>query len=167
LGVSKKQEAPENYFLGKFGSIGLAILFVIHLLLPLRHHLFQGDVAWTEEGHRYSWRMMLRHKTGKGSFTVKGTGGQSEVVRPHTLMNAKFARKMYTHPDMIWQTGQHIKSIYEKKGWKEVGVYANIQCRLNYRKYQNFVDPEIDLGSEPWDFFKSKSWILPEEKEED
>eukprot|EP01108_Squamamoeba_japonica_P000146 TRINITY_DN1017_c0_g1_i2.p1 TRINITY_DN1017_c0_g1~~TRINITY_DN1017_c0_g1_i2.p1 ORF type:complete len:454 (-),score=112.76 TRINITY_DN1017_c0_g1_i2:644-2005(-) len=31
---------------------------------PLRHHFYPGDVVWTEEGHRYSWRMKLRDKSG-------------------------------------------------------------------------------------------------------
>ena len=40
----------------------MAVWFVIQIALPLRHWFFQDDVLWTEEGHRLSWRMMLRGK---------------------------------------------------------------------------------------------------------
>ncbi|RZJ64207.1 MAG: hypothetical protein EOO45_19025, partial [Flavobacterium sp.] len=42
--------------------------FIVQLLLPLRHHLIKGDVLWTEEGHRLSWRMMLRSRDGFTEF---------------------------------------------------------------------------------------------------
>ena len=31
-------------------------------LIPLRHFAIPGNVSWTEEGHRFSWHMMLRAK---------------------------------------------------------------------------------------------------------
>lgn len=37
---------------------------IIQIALPLRHHFIEGDVLWTEEGHRLSWRMMLRERNG-------------------------------------------------------------------------------------------------------
>ena len=49
----------------KMISNGLILLFLVHVMLPFRHHFYPGDVAWTEEGHRYSWRMMLRSKNGR------------------------------------------------------------------------------------------------------
>ena len=45
--------------------IGIFVLyFVVQLGLPLRHWAIKDDVLWTEEGHRMSWRMMLRSKKG-------------------------------------------------------------------------------------------------------
>ena len=38
--------------------------FLLQLILPLRHHIIKDDVLWTEEGHRLSWRMMLRSRGG-------------------------------------------------------------------------------------------------------
>jgi vitamin K-dependent gamma-carboxylase len=52
--------------LGAF--IGLWLAF--HFLWPLRHTLIPGDANWTEEGHRFSWRMMLRSKEGYLQFSV-------------------------------------------------------------------------------------------------
>ena len=42
----------------------LSLYFCLQVALPLRHHFIQGDVLWTEEGHRMSWRMMLRSRSG-------------------------------------------------------------------------------------------------------
>ncbi len=35
---------------------------ITQTLIPLRHFLIAGDANWTEEGHSFSWRMMLRAK---------------------------------------------------------------------------------------------------------
>ena len=51
-------------------SLLLLIHFVVQLALPLRHHFIQGDVLWTEEGHRLSWRMMLRTRQGSIQFFI-------------------------------------------------------------------------------------------------
>ena len=40
----------------------IAIWIVVQLLVPLRHNLIAGNSEWTEEGHQFSWRMMLRTK---------------------------------------------------------------------------------------------------------
>ena len=56
----------------------LLVLFCAwQLLFPLRHHLYPGPVTWTEEGHKYSWRMKLRDKDGWVRFRLvhRTTGG--------------------------------------------------------------------------------------------
>jgi vitamin K-dependent gamma-carboxylase len=39
--------------------------------VPLRHHLYPGDVGWTEEGFRYAWHVMLVEKTGMVTYRVR------------------------------------------------------------------------------------------------
>ncbi len=46
----------------------LALWMSVQVLVPLRHFLYPGDVNWTEEGHRFSWRMKLRSKEGWARF---------------------------------------------------------------------------------------------------
>ena len=95
----------------------LAGIMTIHFLLPLRHHLYPGDVAWTEEGHRYAWRMMLRTKSGRGHFEVKDLAtGESEKVFPTRIMRRKQSRKLFTHPDMILQYAHHLRTRPQRKG---------------------------------------------------
>ena len=144
----------------------LTIYIAVHLLLPFRHHLFPGDVAWTEEGHRYSWRMMLRGKQGYGSFNIVNSDTKESIsVTPKKYLNAKLERKLYTHPDMILQFAHFLRDEYsKKKDWKNIEVYANIRTQLNYRGYAQYIDPGVDLAKEKWHFFKSEEWILPYEK---
>jgi hypothetical protein len=141
---------------------GLGVLMAIHLMLPLRHHLYPGDVAWTEEGHRYSWRMMLRSKIGFGTFKiVHQDTGKTTVVRPKDYLSERQERKLYTHPDMILQFAHFLEKEFEQEG-QEVAVYAKIRCKLNYRDYHDYIDPERDLTQVKWSFWTPSDWILPE-----
>lgn len=146
----------------------LIIIFCMtNLLLPFRHHYFKGDVAWTEEGHRYSWRMMLRSKRGKGYLTVKNEStGEIKRIRSKDYLSDKQAPKMLTHPDMILQFAHHIRDEYQEK-WQtdSIGVYAKIRVKLNNGKYQTYVDPERNLAKEEWYFLKESDWIVPLKEE--
>ncbi|MEL6276311.1 MAG: HTTM domain-containing protein, partial [Bacteroidota bacterium] len=140
----------------------LVVLFSIHISLPLRHHLFASNVAWSEEGHRYSWRMMLRSKRGYGSFrVVNQTTGETSVIRPGEYLNRKQARKLYTHPDMILQYAHHLADECEREG-NTCAVYADIQVRLNNGKYGPYIDPEVDLSQIEWSWVTTKPWVLKE-----
>ncbi len=153
--------------IGKLGLLTIALTALIHISLPLRHHFFEGNVAWTEEGHRYSWRMMLRSKNGYGTFTVKEKGTDRIVKeKPKNWMDKKMTRKLFTHPDMIWQFSNHLADHYKKEGWNAPEVYADIRAQLNDGKYQQYTDKTIDLAAEKWKFMKHKNWIIPMKSKE-
>lgn len=141
---------------------GMLLFVFFHLLAPLRHHLFPGDVAWTEEGHRYSWRMMLRSKQGYGTFTVRNKAtGEKAVADPADWLSEEQCYKLYAHPDMILQFAHHLRDHYREKGW-EAAVFADIWVELNFREYSRYIDPSADLAQEEWHFFRHSDWILPE-----
>ncbi|WP_461532485.1 HTTM domain-containing protein [Sinomicrobium sp.] len=137
------------------------IYFLIQIGLPLRHHAIAGDVLWTEEGHRMSWRMMLRSRGGYIRFKVvdKKTGAE-EIVFPKDRLSVKQRRIISTKPDVIWQFAQRLKKEYAQEG-KDVAVYAVGKVRVNRRSLQTFIDPKVDLTSVKWDHFRHSSWILP------
>lgn len=140
-------------------------LIGIHSFLPLRHWLYPGDVAWTEEGHRYAWRMMLRSKRGRGHFIVKDLKtGEEERVRPQSELLPKQARKLWTHPDMILQYAHHLRDQAQAEG-REVAIYAKIKVKLNDGKYHPYVDETRDLAQEEWSMLWPSDWILPEGSE--
>ncbi len=140
----------------------IGIFCILQLLIPLRHHLFPGNVAWTEEGHRYSWRMMLRSKRGYGHFVVRdGVTGKEEKIKPRKWLNKKQGYKTYTHPDMILQFAHHLRDHFAAEGMQEVEVYAHIKTRLNDHPYQAYIDEKVDLAAEEWPLFRPKSWIVP------
>ncbi len=140
----------------------LGAYFMTQLLLPIRHHFIPGDVLWTEEGHRMSWRMMLRTRSGNMQFRVvdKATGA-GEMVPLRDWLTPKQRRKVQSYPDFAWQFAQRLKKHYADQG-KEVAVYAQGTVRVNRRDAAPLIDPETDLAAEPWDPFRHHGWILPE-----
>lgn len=156
LYVKDEIEIPPNKTLG----LGLAITyFIIQLLLPLRHWAIPGNVLFTEEGHRMSWRMMLRSKQSDIHFRIKDTEHDSEViVNPRTELSSKQARVIGGRPDMIWQYAQHLKNKALKNG-KNISVYAIGRINVNYKGWHEFIDPTVDLAAESWSPFKPHTWI--------
>ncbi len=139
----------------------LAVYFAIQLALPLRHHFIEGDVLWTEEGHRLSWRMMLRNRQGSIQFTVRDKAtGSTQLIKLDDFLTRRQIRRVVAYPDFIWQFAQRLKQHYAALG-KEVAVYANGRISINRKPFAPFIDPEVDLASEPWDHLRHHDWILP------
>lgn len=135
--------------------------FIVQISLPLRHHFFQDNVLWTEEGHRLSWRMMLRSKSGESSFKVVAAGSQDTIyVDKANYLSRKQLRAINSKPDLIWQFAQRLKKEYSEEG-KEVQVFVDSKVSVNGRPYRQFIDPKVDLAAEKWHHFKHHSWILP------
>lgn len=135
-----------------------AVFLFIQLLLPVRHWVIPGDVLWTDEGHRLSWRMMLRQRGGYTNYTVedKATNERWSYDLEAKLMRKQNAR--LTSPDMIWQMAQYIKKEYAKQG-RDVRVYADSWVSINQRPYSLFVDPGVDLAAVKWNYFGHNDWI--------
>lgn len=146
----------KNLLLVVFG-----IYFAFQIGLPLRHWFFKDDVLWTEEGHRLSWRMMLRSKSG--SLTVWVADSASGQKKPYNyahLIGSKQQGSVATKPDIMWQLAQKIKAIEAEKG-RNVSVFMEAHVRVNDGKFHPFTDKSVDLAAEPWHPFKHSEWILP------
>ena len=141
------------------------IYFMIQLGLPIRHHFIQDDVLWTEEGHRLSWRMMLRSRGGNVQFRVTNKANdESTIVDLEDYLTKKQKRRIASYPDFIWQFAQHLKKEYEEKG-EEISVHAlNSKVSVNGKAYRAFIDPKVDLANTEWNYFWHNDWILPSEK---
>lgn len=138
----------------------LGIYALVQMALPLRHHFIAGDVLWTEEGHRLSWRMMLRTRQGDLRFRVEDVGtGFKEVVNLDHYLTPDQREKVMAYPDFTWQFAQRLKASYAARGHR-VAVYAKGHLRINRRPYYPFIDPTVDLASEPWDPIGHHRWIL-------
>ncbi|WP_298792091.1 HTTM domain-containing protein [uncultured Allomuricauda sp.] len=160
--IENTREYPDNK---KWIVSALSIYFIVQLLLPLRHHTFKDDVLWTEEGHRLSWRMMLRSRSGNIRFkVVNKQTNKGKYVDLDEYLTKKQRRKVATYPDFIWQFAQHLKKEYAKNG-EDIQVFVYGQVRVNNRKYQELIDPKVDLASVPWKHFSHNEWIRPSQKE--
>jgi len=139
----------------------LSAWFIVQIALPLRHHFFQDNVLWTEEGHRLSWRMMLRSKSGQCEFKVVEAGSRDTIyVDKSQYLSRKQMGAVKSKPDLIWQFAQRLKKEYSEEG-KNVQVFVNAKVSVNGRPFQQFIDPKVDLAGEKWHHFKHHHWILP------
>lgn len=139
----------------------------VQIILPLRHWFIKGDVLWTEEGHRLSWRMMLRSRGGEATFKVvdKNTN-QILKFNNSELLNIKQRSRLNT-PDVIWQMAQKIKIHFLEEG-NEVQVFVKqSNVSINGKKAYRLIDPKVDLAAEKWSHFKHHEWILEENAPKD
>lgn len=147
---------------GKGWVLGvLGLYFVVQLLLPLRHLALKGDVLWNEEGHRMSWRMMLRSRSGTIAYRVvdRADGSVHQIdLRDH--LTPKQRARVAAYPDFAWQFAQRLKREYAQKGL-EVQVFVDSRVKINQGEYRPFIDPMVDLGSVPWHHCSPNDWILP------
>lgn len=138
------------------------IYFIVQLLLPVRHYVIEDNILWTEEGHRMSWRMMLRSRVGKGHFKIvdKNTGQLIKII-PKNYLTTSQERKVFAYPDFAWQFAQYLKMDFENKNM-DVAVYLeDSQISINGKPYMPFLDSTTDLAAEPWKPLKHHNWILP------
>lgn len=134
--------------------------FILQVLLPLRHWAIKGDVLWTEEGHRLSWRMMLRNKEGAIKFYVYNKQTKEKTIYPiDKLLTKKQIDVMKTRPDMIWQTAQKIKEEYATKR-QDISIYIDCKVSTNKHPHQILIDPAVDFTTAEWDYFGHNDWVL-------
>lgn len=146
----------KNLIVGVF-----SIYFIFQIGLPLRHWFFKDDVLWTEEGHRLSWRMMLRSKSGILTVYVEDKAtGVKERYKYWKMLGRKQQGSVKTKPDIMWQMAQRIKEEEAKEG-RDVAVYLEAKVSVNNGPYFPFTNPEIDIAAEKWHPFKHSEWILP------
>lgn len=145
-----------NLIIGVF-----SVYFLFQIGLPLRHWFFQDNVLWTEEGHRLSWRMMLRSKGGTLKVYVadKNTG-EKKPYNYEELLGNKQQSSVTTKPDIMWQLAQRIKQVEAEKG-RDVAVFLEARIHVNYGNYYLFTNPDIDIAAQKWHPFKHSEWILP------
>ena len=139
----------------------LALYGTAQLLVPLRHHLYPGDVNWTEEGHYFSWHMKLREKAGDVLFLVTDpASGRSEVADPDGYLSPRQRRKMAIRPHMIHQFARHLADLYADDGRPGVRVRALAVAALNGRPAQRLIDEKVDLAAQPRTLGHAP-WIVP------
>ena len=140
----------------------LIIIFVsFNCLMPLRHYLYPGNVSWTDEGHRFSWRMKLRNKAATIAFYVK-TDQLSEAAKVDLGddLEPRQINRMAVYPDMMIQYAHLLLGRFQEKGHKDIEITVKSQARLNDRPLQIFVDPKANLADFSRDL-KHRSWIVP------
>jgi hypothetical protein len=144
------------------GAALLALYVGLQLLLPFRHYLYPGDVDWTEEGHRFSWRMKLRDKRGELRFMAVDPASRRAVVLTgvESVLSRKQQLMMHHDPEMIRQFAHLLATGLRERGQGEMEIRVTSSISLNGLPPQPLVDPEVDLGSEPASLGPA-DWIVP------
>lgn len=130
----------------------MALFLGLQLLLPLRHYLLPGLTNWTEDGHRYAWRMKLRSKNAKLHHLIV----DGKAVNALNYLSQFQIKRMASRPDMICQFAHYLK---QEHGATSVRML--ITAGLNGRPLQTFVDPDTELTQVQVSPFSPTTWIEP------
>ena len=148
--ISKYQYPP----LTKKITMSLVAFFLlVQLLLPWRYLLYPGELFWTEEGYRFSWRVMLMEKAGYANFKiVDGKTGQFFYVDNSDFLTSFQEKQMSSQPDFILEYAHYLGDHFTQQGHQNVEVYVDSYAALNGRLSTKYIDPKVDLYKEKESF---------------
>ena len=133
---------------------------VIQLALPFRYIFYPGNMLWTEQGFRFSWRVMLIEKGGHATFYVTDPAtGKNGIADIKQYLTPNQEKMMSTQPDMILQFAHFLAEQYKSQGITSPEIRADVYVAFNGRGSQQLVDPTINLAQEKRGFHH-KDWIL-------
>ncbi len=128
----------------------LAAICVVYLsaqlLFPLRVYLLSDDVLWDEQGMRWSWRVMLREKSGSIQYRVKLKDGERQwTVSPLDYLTQRQSMEMSGQPDLIVQLARHIGQQFEAQRGQGVEVFVDALVSLNGRPPTPFFRDNVNV----------------------
>ena len=139
----------------------ILIFFLFQLLFPLRYMMYPGELFWTEQGYRFSWRVMLTEKTALTNFKIVDRDNQNFFYVNNSDFLTSFQEKqMSFQPDFILEYAHYLGDYFSNSNGDSVQVFADSYVSLNGRKSQKFIDNNMDLYLEKRSL-KNKTWIIP------
>jgi hypothetical protein len=123
-------------------------------LFPARFLLWGDDPSWTEEGHRFAWRVLLNDKTGFVEYQLC-RGDDCWRARPSDELTPLQHEQMRTQPDMIRDYALHLAARHE-----DVRITVDAYAALNGSRATRLLRDDLDL-TRPLDELQAEGWILP------
>lgn len=158
--IERAPEYKPNYALVAV----LTIYVVIHVSLPLRHLFYPGNTSWTEQGHMFSWRMMLRDKQGSVLFFVRNKKNQHMDLVDHSeFINERQYHDIIGKPDLILNFAHFLRDHFQKKLNSDVAILASSRVSLNGRPHKEMITSGVDLSKEKRTI-SHYEWIKPLEE---
>ena len=143
-------------------AVVLTIYFSAQLFIPFRYLFFPGTLLWTEEGYRFSWRVMLMEKSGTAFFYVQDPVSDRKFeVNNRQYLTPYQERMMETQPDMILQYARLLALTYRENGLPNPRITVESYVSLNGYGSRLFIDSSVNLAVLPDDWFRHKAWIKP------
>jgi hypothetical protein len=163
-GPQRSVVQSDSFFREGRSRIGISLLALyvfLQILIPLRHFLYPGNIYWTEEGHRFAWHMMVRAKNiDIRFFVIDRANNKRAEVRLRSFLTPQQLSVMPARPDMILQFAHYIAHYLRQQGHTQFEVSVNARGALNGREPQLFIDPDVDLASQPRTL-KHVVWVVP------
>jgi len=145
----------------KICAVILIPFFVLQFLLPWRYLLYPDELFWTEEGYKYSWRVLLTEKTGYASFKIVDAKTKKYFYVNNTDFLTPFQEKeMSCRPNYILEYAHYLGDHFKSQGHQNIQVYVESFVALNGRMSTTFINPKIDLYQQN-ESFKHNDWIVP------
>ncbi len=168
-GVSQVR-SPDLKNAGKTGrnsrlALWLVVSFLFfQIIFPLRAYIFGQNPAWTEVGHKFSWRMMLRNKDAYIKF--KFSHPEAEAwLNDHPDLRPKLAPEhvsaMSKHPWMVLQYSRELDRVLVENGMPDTEITVLSVVSLNDRPYRVMIDPTVDLTEIDYPLWGVPDWIVP------
>lgn len=137
----------------------LIIFVAVQILVPLRHWLYPGSVAWTMEGQKFSWMMKLHTRTGQGKFLIKADREFTEID-PYDRLPPFIAGQVLAFPQNMVKYARILRAEFESRGGRVESVTAKISLRLNDHPPRPYVDPDVDLSRVSYGGWTHAEWSL-------
>jgi vitamin K-dependent gamma-carboxylase len=148
------------------GLAAACVHVAVQALLPLRHHVYGGNVLWHEQGMRFAWKVMVRAKSGSVTYVAHSpSAGRTFHVAPARYLTSFQEREMSGQPDLIAQLARRIAADLRARGYADVEVRADVVASLNGRRPARLIDPDVDL-SRTADGLSRAAYVLPGPSEE-
>ncbi|MGB3799729.1 MAG: HTTM domain-containing protein [Lewinella sp.] len=161
LGNRARSVSVGAYRAPALSQAAIVAVLAYHVLFPFRHVLQQDELFWTENGFRFSWRVMLIEKAGMASFRVEDRAGDGQVIVNNREFLSTFQEKqMTTQPDFLLEFGHFLADHYRERGFVDPAVYVESYVALNGRMSRAYVDPSVDLTTISADD-PPRKWLLP------
>lgn len=145
----------------KILTVLIPIYFLLQVLIPLRFLAYPGKLFWTEQGYRFSWRVMLMEKAGYAIFHIEDpkTGHKWEVNN-YDFLSPFQEKMMSTQPDFILQFAHYLADYCQNKGIQKPIIKVESYASLNGSPSQLYLDSTVNLVNIKRGF-SHKKWILP------
>ncbi|HVK76975.1 MAG TPA: HTTM domain-containing protein [Kofleriaceae bacterium] len=142
-------------------AIALALHVALQVLIPLRSHLYPGDLLWTEQGFRFAWKVMLMEKSGNCELrALEPSTGRTWVIPPSRYYTPYQASMMATQPDLILQFAHEAAADLRRQGVRAPEVHADCVVSLHGAPRARLIDPSVDLAAVE-DGLTPQPWIYP------
>jgi hypothetical protein len=149
----------KEYGIKTAGAI-LGIFFLVQVVLPFRYLLYDGELFWTEQGYRFSWRVMLIEKAGTAFFSVSDArSGLSSEVDNREYLTFMQEKMMSTQPDMMVDYARFLKEDFLRKGYSDPRVTALSYVTVNGSGSRQFIDPTVNLAAQSNGWLSDRSWV--------